>query len=259
MQANWSLVLNVLLLIGVVIAIGRLMKARRQSFHLASAGNSPPPLGKMENKYLDEIIAVRKISQENPVEPLLSEVHEAIDPITAKVPVLMPHEASPMDNLDDECLPEKEPLNEPGKSIMMFLQAKENRTLAGYELLQTVLAAGLRFGEGHLFHRHQQVNGQGPVLFSLAAATATGVFDLQNIGAFSVRGLCLFMSSSGNATLDGERLNLMLETAKQLKDDLDAILLDEKQSPLSPQSLTRYSQRLNLKEALLFREDLHLV
>ena len=30
MQANWSLILNVLLLVGVIVAIGRLMKARKR-------------------------------------------------------------------------------------------------------------------------------------------------------------------------------------------------------------------------------------
>src|SRR3546814_532492 len=127
-----------------------------------------------------------------------------------------------------------------GKSLMMFLLAKENRQLAGYELLQTVLAAGLRFGEGNLFHRHQYTNGQGPVLCSLAAATVRGVFDLQNIGAFSVRGLCLFMQSSGNPTIDAERLTIMYETAKQLRDGLDTHLLDEYKQPLSEASVARY-------------------
>ena len=130
----------------------------------------------------------------------------------------------------------------------MFLLAKENRQLAGYELLQTVLAAGLRFGEGQLFHRHQYSNGQGPVLCSLAAATASGVFDLQNIGAFSVRGLCLFMQSSGNPTIDAERFAIMLETAKQLSDGLDTFLLDEQRQPLTEASIARYQSLLNINE-----------
>jgi cell division protein ZipA len=131
---------------------------------------------------------------------------------------------------------------------MMFLLAKENRQLAGYELLQTVLAAGLRFGEGHLFHRHQSPNGQGPVLCSLAAATPTGVFDLQNIGAFSVHGLCLFMHASGNPTLDAERFAIMLDTAKQLSEGLDTHLLDDQRKPLSDASIQRYYRLLNLGE-----------
>lgn len=253
MQANWSLILNVLLLVGVVIAIGRLMKARRQTYNEASAAASLPALGKVENKYFDDIIAVRKIQQDlvdDDVPSAEPSAEPSIDVVAAKLPVL-----TTQADEDNDGEPDNIETNEPGKSIMIFLLAKESRALAGYELLQTVLAAGLRFGEGHLFHRHQHPNGQGPVLFSLAAATATGVFDLQNIGAFSVRGLCLFMRSSGNATIDTDRLSIMLETARQLSDDLDTHLLDEQQRPLTNDSVQRFCRLLNIKNAMVFMEN----
>lgn len=230
MQANWSLILNVLLLVGVVVAIGRLMKARRQSLSPASY---QPSLGQTENKQFDDIIAVRKVNHD------FSDKQEESQDTTVRTSTSL-H----IDESDDQSC-----TNEPGKSLMMFLLAKENRQLAGYELLQTVLAAGLRFGEGQLFHRHQYPNGQGPVLCSLAAATASGVFDLQNIGAFSVRGLCLFMQSSGNPTIDAERLNIMYETAKLLRDGLDTHLLDEQRQPLTDDSLARYYRMLNASDA----------
>lgn len=235
MQANWSLILNVLLLIGVVIAIGRLMKARRQDFSAASM--PAPALGAVENKSFDDIIAVRKLPRDfAPDDDMDVDEPPAIN-VVAKTPVI------PMDIEDEE--PVLAVKNEPGVSIMLFLLAKENRQLAGYELLQTVLAAGLRFGEGQLFHRHQNLDGQGPVLFSLASATSSGVFDLQNIGGFSVRGLCLFMESSGNATIDSERLSIMLDTARQLSDDLDTHLLDGKQRALTDETVERYYRLLN--------------
>lgn len=230
MQANWSLILNVLLLIGVVVAIGRLMKARRQNLNNIAY---QPSLGKVENKSFDEVIAVRKV---NPDFVELSTKEE----MTPSINLHSLGETEQITETDNN-------LN-PSKSIMMFLQAKENRQLAGYELLQTILSVGLRFGEGHLFHRHQHPNGQGPVLCSLAAATSTGVFDLQNIGAFSVRGLCLFMQSSGNRTIDAERFSIMLETAKQLSDDLDTYLLDDKQQPLTQEKLNNYYRILNINE-----------
>ncbi|KTD22197.1 cell division protein ZipA [Legionella lansingensis] len=234
MQANWSLILNVLLLIGVIIAIGRLMRARRQSLNPISY---QPSLGQVENKNFDDIIAVRKVSHDLP-----DEEHQQEAPLIQNVTTKAPRGEEP----------QKQHLgfqtSDAGQSVVMFLLAKENRQLAGYELLQTVLAAGLRFGEGHLFHRHQYPNGQGPVLCSLAAATASGVFDLQNIGAFSARGLCLFMQSSGNPTIDAERLTIMHETAKQLADGLDTYLLDDQRQPLTEVSLARYHRMLNIPE-----------
>lgn len=264
MQAtNWSLILNVLLLIGVIVAIGRLMKARR---HSLSAERYQPPTAQSEKTkhdtpvFNDDIIAVRKVNRD-----VLLGTEFAEEPVLAKKnsvksqPRLSPQEEPPV-NLSSKFKIEAKTNEAPVKveasaskstaasnSIMMFLLAKENRQFAGYELLQTVLASGLRFGDGHLFHRHQFANGQGPVLCSLAAATATGVFDLQNIGAFSVRGLCLFMHSSNNPAIDAERFAIMLETGKQLSEGLDAYLLNDKRKPLTEACIANYQRALKIE------------
>jgi cell division protein ZipA len=219
MQANWSFILNVLLLIGVFIAIAHMMRGNRQRDAKPSKSRQPS-IGAKDD---DDIVAIRKISTE--------EVEA--DKRAPKIGSVEPTQ-------------ETKPLEPGADSVMMFLLAKGDKELAGYELLQTVLAAGLRFGEGHLFHRHQRPNGQGPVLCSLAAATPTGVFDLQNIGAFSVKGLCLFMQASGNPSVDGERFEIMLATAKQLSEDLDTLLLDDRQKPMNDESLKRYYTRLDI-------------
>ena len=251
MQANWSLILNVLLLVGVIVAIGRLMKARKQSLN---SDRYQPSLGQKEKSfdaqpYNDDIIAVRKVNIDNlfnmETEPEPESEHESqlfIKPIsTSSEPQLMPEDKS-----GEEVNEESQTVA--SSTLMMFLLAKENRQFAGYELLQTVLAAGLRFGEGYLFHRHQFANGQGPVLCSLAAATSTGVFDLQNIGAFSVRGLCLFMQASKNPSIDEERFSIMLETGRQLSEGLDAHLLDDQRKPLTEERIARYHRLLQIEQ-----------
>lgn len=244
MQANWSVILNVLLLIGVVIAIGRMMKERRKNTHTTP---QQPSVGQVEKTTsFDDIIAVRKVIREEPdevpaIQPVRQPVMHAVlspTPVTSDMSITSPEvNTKPMLDSSDTTAP-----------VMIFLLAKENRHLAGYELLQTLLAAGLRFGEGQLFHRHQHANGQGPVLCSLAAATPSGVFDLQNIGAFSVRGLCMFMQPSGNPTIDAERFSIMLDTAKQLSEGLDTHLLDENRRPLTEASLRRYYQLLEISD-----------
>lgn len=228
MQENLSFMIDVLLLVGVLIAISRVLKGRKAA---KTTDTRQPNLSKATYESADEIIAVRK------VEP--QPAFESVSPTPKISPAML--DESEVSLVSDESTPQSH-------SIMFFLLAKDNRELAGYELLQTVLAAGLRFGDGHLFHRHQHPNGQGPVLCSLAAATQSGVFDLQNIGAFSVRGLCLFMHASGNPTIDGERFNIMLDTAKKLSEGLDALLLDEQRQPLSQESLNRYQRLLNLDD-----------
>ena len=281
MQTNWSLVLNVLLLIGVVVAIGRTMKSRRSNSPMKIPQS--PSIGQAETSNYDEIVAVRKVSGTPIGDSFDIQQTKASERMGVNFTQAGPSSqndikaSSTIDNQyrgNDNRPAERvaiQPTTQPSlyavrasevvydsssngesvSSVMMFLLAKEERFLAGYELLQTVLAAGLRFGEGHLFHRHQFPNGQGPVLCSLAAATASGVFDLQNIGAFSVRGLCLFMQASGNSTIDAERFEIMLDTAKQLSEGLDAYLLDEQQKPLTDSSIQRYYRLLKLENVQL--------
>ncbi|HBI21144.1 MAG TPA: cell division protein ZipA [Legionella sp.] len=234
MQANWSLVLNILLLIVVVVAIARMIKERRKNTYIPPV---VPSMGEVDQKKYDDIIAVRKVEQNTP--SVLSTVPQVLEPVAR--PMISPA------NLSEA--PVKPIVDHNGSTpILLVLLAKENRQFAGYELLQTLLSAGLRFGEGQLFHRHQYPNGQGPVLCSLAAATPSGMFDLQNMGAFNVRGLCLFMQASGNPTIDAERFEIMLDTAKQLSEGLDAHLLDDKRRPFSDASLQRYYRQLNIAD-----------
>ncbi len=242
-MTNWSLILNVLLLIGVVFTLLRMMRAKHREKARRRVYRTEPMQAELQQ---DDIIAVRKLRSEDDPACDLEEAPAPISSVAAEPSVDMP--SAPL--LETEALEVSSEPNEPKAaaplSLMMFLLAKEDRQLAGYELLQTILAAGLRFGDGQLFHRHQMANGQGPIICSLATATASGVFDLQNMGAFSVRGLCLFMEASGSPSIDAERLSIMLDTAKQLSEGLDTHLLDDEQKPWSDRSLARYHRLLDI-------------
>ena len=233
MQINWSVVLNVLLLLGVLGAIMRTLSQRREPVQVRltpSMGGSAVELSDIHESLGGMNINV------NPQSNVLDAAMKAtLPPLTHRVIQIAATTSSAID----------------GATVMMFLSAKDNRKLAGYELWQTVLAAGFRFGEGQLFHRHQLSNGQGPVMCSLAAATPEGVFDLQNIGAFVVRGLCLFMYASGNPTIDAERFEMMLDTARHLSEGLDTNLLDSRRQPLSDASIEQYHKQLHLDVLLL--------
>lgn len=249
MSANLSLILNVLLLIVVIVAIGYVVRARREQL----LPNDYKPAVSMagDSRFVDDVIAVRKLTPDNnyqgsvgQTEVTARESHagSSWDTLSAIDPSANAKSVNP-ETRDSAYEPSQkvsqgDGLSEvgPGKTIMFFLLAKDQPHFAGYELLQTILAAGLRFGEGDLFHRHQHANGQGPVLFSLATATESGVFDLQNIGAFNARGLCLFMQTSGNANIDTERYEILCQTAKQLSDDLGAYLLDQHRRPVAKES-----------------------
>jgi cell division protein ZipA len=225
MVGNWSIILNVLLLIGVMIAIGRTIYSKREK---ERTQYTPPLVGQFDSMPCDDIIAVRKVNRDVSIEP--PTISPSVSTFAEERNPIRPQEAN----------------QDAVSSLMFFLLAKEDRQLGGYELLQTLLTAGLRFGEGQIFHRHQHANGHGPVLCSVAAATSTGMFDLQNIGAFSVHGLCIFMEASGSPTIDQERFSIMLEMAKQLSEDLDAYLLDDRRQPLTDTAVLRYHRLLHI-------------
>lgn len=142
-----------------------------------------------------------------------------------------------------------------GERLMVCLKAAKDCPYGGYELLQSLLANGFRFGEMDLFHRHQQKTGHGPILFSLAAATETGSFDLAKIGGFSCPGLSLFFYMGGQAN-PSNTFNLMLETAEHLADDLGGQLLDERQQSLTPEIIKRMRDNIHGAANKLYTPDL---
>lgn len=231
---NWSLALNALLLISVLAVLFRTLKKREA---MVVTGEEKRPILNAQSSLSDDIISVRKITNSESLEEDGTEFSLNADPRG----VMNDNNVSSVESNANQT--SETPC--PDKTLMIFLLAKPQRQLAGYEMLQTLLASGLRFGEGQIFHYHQNNNGQGPILCSVAAATANGTFDLQNIGAFNAKGLCLFMHLSGNPGLDTERLDKMVETANQLAEGLDTFLLDDQRKPFTNETKLRYRQQLN--------------
>jgi cell division protein ZipA len=235
MQANWSLVLNVVFL-GVIVSM-IVMRVRPMLMKPKKVTEAQPPKYESHNAredHSDDILNIRKI------EPIQDYALDDFNSLQDTDEMIESSQPSLGVSFSEQAHEPSE--THKNQNIMLFLAAKGQHIFAGYELLQTLLTCGLRFGDGGLFHRHQHASGQGPVLFSLAAATATGMFDLQNIGAMSVKGLCVFMELSGNVTIDSERFQLFMQTAKHLAMELQANLLDEKQRPVTDATIAKYER-----------------
>ncbi len=216
MQINFSLILNLILFVMVINTIRYLLKNRKNKNTIIS--NYQPSLGEA-NKFNNDIIAVRKINVETTENTNAMHKMNVQESDTVAVSATI-------------------------KPIIMLIAAKEQQQFTGYELLQTILTNGLRFGDGHIFHHHQQANGQGPIVFSLAAATPSGIFDLQNIGAFCVKGLCLFMQTATEPEITLKNFNTMYDVANKLSTELNAILLDENRHLFNTARFTAYQQQL---------------
>ncbi len=128
------------------------------------------------------------------------------------------------------------------------LMARPGHDLQGATLLSSLLALGFKFGEMDIFHRHEDLNGKGEVLFSMINMVKPGTFNPYRMEQFSTPGVSLFMQLPlrSNAAFAFEH---MLQAADQLASDLDAMLTDASRRPLSDDDIARYRHELAAYEA----------
>ncbi|WP_429064138.1 cell division protein ZipA [Aeromonas bestiarum] len=128
------------------------------------------------------------------------------------------------------------------------LMARPGHDLQGATLLASLMALSFKFGEMDIFHRHEDLNGKGEVLFSMINMVKPGTFNPYRMEQFDTPGVSLFMQLPlrSNAAFAFEH---MLQAADQLASDLDAMLTDMDRSPLSDETIARYRHELAAYEA----------
>lgn len=138
-----------------------------------------------------------------------------------------------------------EPVEKPKipTTIAIHLMAPAGQPYMGYELLQALLATGLRYGERNIFHRHEHKSGAGRVLFHLASANSPGTFELTKMGSFSCPGLSFFMQLN-DKTDNLAAFEIMMDTANELVNDLGGELWDEQRKSLTMDKITEYRLRI---------------
>lgn len=121
--------------------------------------------------------------------------------------------------------------------------AKTREGFAGSEMVPAFLAAGLRFGDMSIFHRYEQTNGQGRVLFSVASLFEPGTFDLDNVDNFYAPGLVFFMRLPG-APNSLAAYNMMIQTAKRIAETLGGELRDRSKNLLTAQTVSDSQKKI---------------
>lgn len=134
-------------------------------------------------------------------------------------------------------------LADPQDVLVLHVVAPEGQELQGAELLPCLLSLNFKFGDMDIFHRHQDNAGNGKVLFSMANMLKPGVFDPDKMEQFSTQGVVLFMTlpCHGDPLMN---FSIMLNSAEQLADDLDGIVLDERRSPWTEHNKQDYLRRI---------------
>lgn len=188
--------------------------------------------------------APEKLSEEIITEQLCKNDDENVREITSEIKDPLMNEVS---DYSDKAAKKQMSSNEPDYIIALYLIAKEGETYSGYELLQALLSAGLRYGQQKIFHRHTHKDGRGEILFHCASATAPGTFDLTKMGSFSGRGLCLFFTAN-EVEEPLAAFDCLLETLDQLVEDLGGEVLDEKQALFTKEKMMQHHQQLRAIE-----------
>ncbi|WP_367104591.1 cell division protein ZipA C-terminal FtsZ-binding domain-containing protein [uncultured Psychrobacter sp.] len=112
--------------------------------------------------------------------------------------------------------------------------------IRGRDLLELVDKYGLRFGAMNMFHRYEQKDGTGMLWFSMMGITENGIapFDPHRVATNVYSGVVVFLSLPHPQAL--RSFDSMMSIAYMMADDLNAMILDENNEPITPE----YKQQL---------------
>ncbi len=131
----------------------------------------------------------------------------------------------------------------PQEVVVVNVMAKPGQYFYGDEMLPVLQHYGLRLGQMNIFHRHTDVDGTGPVMFSMANMVKPGTFALNGIENFATPGISFFVQLP-NRHGNMKAFEHMLATANGVKQAMDGILKDERRSVLTRQTVEHCRQRI---------------
>lgn len=112
--------------------------------------------------------------------------------------------------------------------------------IRGRDLLKLIDKYGLRYGAMNMFHRYEQKDGTGMLWFSMMGITDSGIapFDPHSVATNTYNGVVVFLSLPHPQAV--RSFDSMMSVAYMMASDLDAIILDEENEPITPE----YKQQL---------------
>ncbi len=136
--------------------------------------------------------------------------------------------------------PEVQELGPVEDLVIVHVMAHDDEELSGSLLLDLLITAGLRHGPMDIFHYR---NPRGITEFSLANCVQPGTFDPDAMNQVNTPGVTLFMQlpTAANAL---ESFDHMIEMAQFLAKHLQAQILDEDHSTVTPQRIEYYREKI---------------
>ena len=127
--------------------------------------------------------------------------------------------------------------------IILHLMASLGEQFPGGPLLEVLLDKGLRYGSQKIFHRHEDEDGSGNVLFSVTNSVNPGTFELNEMMNFSSPGLTFFMVMQDSDD-PMAAFELLLATVDAIKNELGGELKDADRSALTRQTAEHYREQI---------------
>ncbi|UTW49566.1 cell division protein ZipA C-terminal FtsZ-binding domain-containing protein [Bacterioplanoides sp. SCSIO 12839] len=143
----------------------------------------------------------------------------------------------------------------PPAEVVLVIHAISRTTegFKGSDLIYLFNSCDLRYGEKNIFHRFEEKDGEGCIQFSVSQSHEPGTFEPAKMADQTFRGLSFFMSLPG-ASRPLEAYEAMYEMAMVVSRNLQADVLDESQSALTPQTV-----EANREEIMTFERHQHLL
>ncbi|GHC15326.1 hypothetical protein GCM10010082_02320 [Kushneria pakistanensis] len=128
--------------------------------------------------------------------------------------------------------------------VVISVMSRDEDGFHGPDLLQLVLACGLRLDDRGVFHRFETESHQSPLQFSMVNVVKPGTFDLETLEEEGTPGVT-FLMPMPSAESSREAFEAMFETAMVLVRNLGGELKDENHSVMTGQTVEFARQRVH--------------
>ncbi|MCM0148456.1 cell division protein ZipA [Photobacterium galatheae] len=180
------------------------------------------------------------ISTEQPITKPVAQIQQAEGGQIEDVQV-EPEQPMAPEMVTEPEVPAEEAKTEPD-FLVLNVHARGGELLTGVKLFQCLERHHLIYGENSVYHRHADLAGTGPALFTVANMVSPGYFPQDQLEDFATPGVAFYLMLPCHGRAD-DNFNLMLQTVQRIADDMGADILDHERNLITPQRLKAYREK----------------
>ena len=171
-----------------------------------------------------------KQDTDDPTEPTDAALHHAPEPVA---PIPAPRvDAKPQSPVETHA---------ESQVIALLIVNPEGSPFPGDAVQDLIEDVGFEYGAMSIYHYADEF---GQTLFSLMNGVKPGLFNRGDVHSFSTPVLALFMQIPMPDQSETLVLDRLIDTARDMAEQLGGELLDDRREPLSSESIDRYREQL---------------